>query len=247
MRSRAGGPVQPARTLVAMDYSEGRPIRVAHRGGNSRRLLRRALSAGVDWIEADIWLHYGRLVARHDPALWRLPVTYSRRSVSLILAPSIVLDTLLDATRRRQTRVLIDLKGRPADLPEAIVGVLRRRDVFDRTALCGQEWEPLDRARALDPRVRVFFSLGTPEHLERYLARRRDGSAPPLASSYHALLTPATVAALKDAGSTVIAWTVDSEARARQLLGWGVDGITSNRIAMLNRLARTSDGPAFTP
>lgn len=222
-----------------MDCNEGRPIRVAHRGGNSRRLLHRALAAGVDWIEADIWLHYGRLVARHDRALWRLPVTYSRRSVSLILAPSIVLDTLLDATRRTGARVLIDLKGPHAGLPEAIVRALRRRDAFERAALCGQEWEPLDRARALEPRVRVFFSLGRPEHLDRYLARRSDGSAPPFASCYHALLTPDTVAALKETGSTVIAWTVDSEARARQLLGWGVDGITSNRFEMLNRL-----GPA---
>ena len=222
---------------MAMDSKDGRPIRIAHRGGNSRRLLRHALTVGVDWVEADIWLHYGRLVARHDPALWRLPITYSRRSVSLILAPAIVLDTLLQATRRTTTQVLIDLKGREQGLPEAIVGVLRRRNAFERAALCGQEWGPLDRARALDARAHVVFSLGKPEHLERYLVRRRDDSAPPCASCYHGLLTPATVDALKEAGSTIIAWTVDSEARARQLLRWGVDGITSNRFDMLNRLA----------
>lgn len=213
------------------------PIRVAHRGGNSRVRLQHALNAGVDWIEADIWLHYGRLVARHDRSLWRLPITYSRRSVSLILAPEIVLDTLLQATQRTTSRVLIDLKGRPAGLPDALVSAIRRDDAFERTALCGKEWAALDRARALDARASVVFSLATPDHLHQYLARRRDGSAPPGASCHHRLLTPATVDALKSAGSTILAWTVDSEARARQLLSWGVDGITSNRLDLLNRLA----------
>jgi len=43
----------------------------------------------------------------------------------------------------------------------------------------------------------------------------------------------------------VIAWTVDSEARARQLLSWGVDGITSNDYAMLARLSLSSSGPSL--
>ena len=80
------------------DEHPARPVTVAHRGGNSRQALRAALTAQVDWIEADIWLHYGRLVARHDHQLWRLPITYNRRSIGLQLAPSIVLDTLIDAT-----------------------------------------------------------------------------------------------------------------------------------------------------
>jgi glycerophosphoryl diester phosphodiesterase len=49
-------------------------------------------------------------------------------------------------------------------------------------------------------------------------------------------LTPATVDALKGVGSVIFAWTVDSEPRARRLLAWGVDGITSNRIEILNRI-----------
>ncbi|MGH2601363.1 MAG: glycerophosphodiester phosphodiesterase, partial [Dehalococcoidia bacterium] len=196
--------------------------------------MRRALAAGVDWIEADIWLHYGRLVARHDPTLWRLPITYSRGSLSLVLAPAMVLDTLVRATAQTATRVLIDLKGENVDLPARLVDALRTRGALHRAALCGQKWEPLDVARALEPELAVVFSLGRPEHLDAYLVRRRDDTAPPVASCYHGLLTPATVASLKEAGTTIIAWTVDSQARAQQLLLWGVDGITSNRYTMLN-------------
>ena len=213
-----------------------RPIRVAHRGGNSHSALQRALAAGVTWVEADIWLHYGRLVARHDRTIWRLPVTYSRRSISLQLAPALVLDTLIRATAPSQTRLLIDLKGDNPGLAPAVVEVLRRHDAHDRAALCGQEWQPLDTARRVDPQTNVIFSLGRPEHVTAYLARRHEGSAPATASCYHGLLTPAVIDALKEAGSTIIAWTVDSEPRARQLLALGVDGITSNDYQMLSRL-----------
>jgi glycerophosphoryl diester phosphodiesterase len=46
---------------------------------------------------------------------------------------------------------------------------------------------------------------------------------------------PAQLAALTAAASTVIAWTVDTEARTRAMLACGVDGITSNRLMLLHR------------
>jgi glycerophosphoryl diester phosphodiesterase len=219
-------------------------VAIAHRGGNSRRALTLALAAAVDWIEIDVWLHYGRLVARHDRALWRLPVTYSRRRVSLQLAPAVVLSTAIEATDTMSTHQLVDLKGNEPGLPDAIVQTLAERGALGRAALCGQNWRPLDRARSLRPDVEVIFSLGRPEHLSAYLSRRRDGSAPPVTSCYHGLLTPATVDALKGAGSTIFAWTVDDVERARTLLAWGVDGIISNDYGMLAGLRGWPPPPA---
>jgi glycerophosphoryl diester phosphodiesterase len=212
------------------------PIRVAHRAGNSHAHLAKALAAGVDWIDVDVWLHRGRLIVRHDRPLWRLPITYSRRSIALHLAPAISLDAVLQATARTPTRVLIDLKGPATALPAALVAALCQSEAFARTALCSQDWALLDRARALDPRLQVIYSLGTAEQLQDYLVRRRDRAAPPTTSCLHRLLTPARVAALKAVGSTIIAWTVDTEVRAHDLLAWGVDGITSNRFALLQRV-----------
>jgi glycerophosphoryl diester phosphodiesterase len=219
-----------------MTTQVSQPIRVAHRGGNSHARLAQALAAGVDWIELDVWLHRGRLIARHDRPLWRLPITYSRRSIALHFAPAIRLDAVLQATARTPARVLIDLKGPSTALPAALVAALRQGEAFARTALCSQDWAVLDRARALDPRVQVIYSLGTRAQLQDYLVRRGTGAAPPITSCLHRLLTPARVAALKAVGSTIIAWTVDTEARAGDLLAWGVDGITSNRFALLQRL-----------
>ncbi len=212
------------------------PLLVAHRGGNGRWALRRALAAGVDWLEADVWWQGGRVVARHDPALWRLPLTYSRYRIGLAPIPALTLEHLLDAVAGTGVRLLLDLKGVAPELPRAIVAALARREAFAQAALCGQEWGPLDAARALEERVQVIFSLGREEHLPAYLARLADGSAPPAASVNHRLLTPAQVAALKERGVTLLAWTVNDPARARQLLAWGVDGITSDSLTLLRSL-----------
>src|SRR5437016_5858948 len=50
--------------------------RIAHRAGNDREALRLATEAGVDWIEIDLWSSFGRLVARHERGVWRLPFVY---------------------------------------------------------------------------------------------------------------------------------------------------------------------------
>jgi glycerophosphoryl diester phosphodiesterase len=237
-----------------------RPILVAHRGGNSVRALRAAIDVGVDWVEVDLWWHHRRLVARHDPALWRLPVTYNRWRMSVALRPFPTLDRLLDLLADVPVRLLLDLKGvLPEDtlgntfprtaarrllrvartareLPRALVETLRQRQALARAAVCAQEWGPLDTARQIEPSLAAFFSLGSDEHIADYLRRLDDGTAPPLISIRHSLLTRERVADLRGRGVTMIAWTVNDAARAHELISWGVDGITSDSLVLLQRL-----------
>ncbi len=218
------------------DVVTNRPLLVAHRGGNSRVALRSALAAGVDWLEVDVWWHYGRVVARHDPAVWRLPLTYHRRRVALAMHRPLTLDRLLDAVDGSRVRLLLDLKGTDQRLPAALVETLRRRDALERAALCTQDWGPLDVAYHLEPRLARCFSLGRPEHLEAFARRLADGTAPHWISINHRLLTAERVAAFCDQSVTLIAWTVNDLGRARELAGWGVHGITSDSLALLRGL-----------
>ena len=215
---------------------------MAHRGGNSRRRLRAAVAAGVDWLEVDVWWHFGRIVARHDPAVWRLPVTYGRWRVALAPLRLITLDELLDTVAGTPIRLLLDLKGMAAELPGALATALQRRDALTRAALCGQEWGPLDAARRVAPGLQAFFSLGREEHVPAYLDRLAAGAAPPLVSINHRLLTPDRVADLHRHGVTMIAWTVNHPARAHDLVSWGVDGITSDSLGLLRSLREQGIG-----
>lgn len=211
-------------------------MRIAHRGGNSRASLHQAISAGVDWLEVDVWWHYGKLVARHDPTIWRLPITVGNRSFGLAPLRPITMERLVDAIRGTDTHLLLDIKGRARELPHALVHALHRHHVLDRSAVCTQEWGPIDEALRLEPSLTAFYSLGKPEHFPAYFKRLHEGSASPLISVNHRLLTAARVAALKTGGVTMIAWTVNDLQRAKELVQWGVDGITSDSLPLLGTL-----------
>jgi len=45
---------------------------------------------------------------------------------------------------------------------------------------------------------------------------------------------------LRAAGLAVVAWTVDDLERARELADWGVDGITTHRVAEFRDAFRAS-------
>lgn len=231
-----GAAVQRADLAPFDPATAARPIRIAHQAGNTRRGLRAALAEGVDWLEIDVWWHYGRVVARHDPTLWRLPLTYNRWRLGVPPLRPITLDELLDAVEGTPVRLLLDLKGSSPRLPAELVAILTRRRALTRAALCGQEWAPLDAARTLAPSLPVFFSLGREAHLAGYVHRLDRGAAPPLVSASHRLLSPERVEALRRRGVVVIAWTVNDPARARALTAWGVDGITSDSLALLRGL-----------
>src|SRR5579885_1519857 len=147
-----------------------RIMRIAHRAGNDRTALQRAIEAGVDWIEIDLWYAWGRLVARHERGVWRLPVVYDKWHVRLLRERLLGLDDLIEITAGGP-RLFIDLKGTSPRLPEAVVRTLRRQGACDRAAVCGQYWPPLDAVGAAEPRIRVFHSLGRPEHVRLHLAR----------------------------------------------------------------------------
>jgi glycerophosphoryl diester phosphodiesterase len=53
----------------------------------------------------------------------------------------------------------------------------------------------------------------------------------------HMRLTRAQAAAVKAAGFGLFCYTVNAPARARELFGWGVDGLCTDRIDLI--------GPAF--
>lgn len=238
--SRDPGDPQAAAPLPALPH----PLLVAHRGGNTRKALRAALAARVDWLEIDVWWHHGRIVARHDPALWRLPVTYNRWRVGLMPLRPITLDELLDAVAGTPTRLLLDLKGNTAALPVALAEGLRRRGALDRAALCGQEWGPLDIARDIEPGLSVMFSLGQEAHYAAYMHRMESGTAPPRISIRHTLLTPERVAELHRRGVHIFSWTVNDPTRARELVAWGVDGIISDSLRLLATLRGDTPPPA---
>lgn len=211
-------------------------VTIAHRAGNRRHVLVSAIRAGVDLIEADLWLHRGRLVARHAKALGPLPIHYDRWYVKPALRPLLTLDDLLVHTRGESPRLFLDLKGRDPRIAQAVVDTLRRHDAPAGTGVCSQIWGPLDEIARLAPEVAVSYSVGYAEQMPRLWDRLRRDPGFHAVSINHRLLTREVVEEIKGYAVRIYAWTVDDPARAATLLSWGVDGITSNSLVLLTGL-----------
>lgn len=222
----------------------GPAVTIAHRAGNRRSVLTSAIRAGVDLIEADIWLHRGRLVARHAKALGPLPIHYDRWYVKPALRRLLTLDDLIHHTRGAGPRLFLDLKGQDPRIAQAVVETLRRHDALAGAGVCSQVWGPLDEIARLAPEVAVSYSVGYAEQLPRLWDRLRRDPDFHAVSINHRLLTRETVEEIKGYAVRVYAWTVDDPARAARLLAWGVDGITSNNLRLLTGLRSAAAQPA---
>lgn len=213
--------------------SRPRPLAIAHRAGNHPDRLRAAEEMGVDFVEADVWLHRGRLEIRHEKTAGPFPVLWDRWSLSPGWTPRLGLAELVQ-TAHPTTVLLLDLKGLNRQLPTLLLETLAEHAPGQPFAVCSQNWDFLDTLRHR-PEATTFYSVGNGRQL-RALSHRLDRAGRHAVSIHSRLLDPATIRAIKERASAVVPWRVHTAAHAQQLLTWGVDGINADDLALLRDL-----------
>jgi glycerophosphoryl diester phosphodiesterase len=205
------------------------PYLIAHRAGNELGQLRAAQAQGVRVVEADLQLAAGRVEVRHARTVRRLPVSWDERRLRALRRP-LLLGELLAATGE-ETELMLDLKGRDIRLSALVLGELGP-DVERRPlTVCAREWHLLS-PFAATPAVRVLHSIGTPDELQAFM--RAFESVPAKGVSIReTLLDGSTMRLVRRRAGTVLAWTVNSPARARELARLGVDGLITDVPALL--------------
>jgi len=234
--------------------------RVGHKGaaalvaGNTVTSFERAVEVGVEMVEFDVlWLPDGspalparsrsQLVVAHD---WRDAAS----------RPRLTLGEALDAfTEPPLDRVEIDCDLKLVGREEELVTALQERDLVGRVMVSTMYTESLAAIAALEPELRLgwTYPLVTKPWDRRRLARplvlaalasmrRRFPSqarrrVPEIGAAaiwiFHQLASRELVAATRDLGIELIAWTVDDPARVAALRELGVDGIVSNDPRLL--------------
>ena len=221
-----------------------------------------AVALGYRYVETDVHLTAdGVVMAFHDSVLDR--VTDRRGPIAALAAAEVEaadagytftadggasfpyrgrgvrvprLDALLDAWP--EVRVNIDPKSDAVVAP--LVDVLRRHDAFDRVCVGAFSDARLARVRALSggaactsmgPRATaVAWAAG---RLGRVPSQGADCvQIPPAWRSVH-LVTPAFLRAAHHSGLPVHVWTIDDATEMDRLLDMGVDGVMTDRIAVL--------------
>jgi hypothetical protein len=211
------------------------PITIAHRAGNNLAKLDAVFDLGIEFAEADVWWRRGKLEVRHDKPAGPIPFLWDRWS----LRPDrnvLAFGKLLDASLARG-KLFLDLKGTSSQLAMAVVAEAQRRNATGIIAASGN-WPHLDSMAKLLPGVRLFYSVGSLVRLESLRPRLAKRAIAGI-SIDGAFLTREIVDELKDSGvETIVSWHVDTVEHAREVLGWGVRGITTSNLELLVALHR---------
>jgi glycerophosphoryl diester phosphodiesterase len=244
---------------------DGRIVAVAHRGAskeapeNTLAAFRRALEAGVPAVECDVQRSRdGRLVVIHDQTVER--TTNGRGAVGALtfeelrrldagawFAPAFAgeripaLEELLELVSGRAA-LFLEIKNGPAfydGVERQIAAALRDCGMephtlvmsFDHPAVRAMRAAAPDAATAIVYRGRLADAAGA--------ARAADADA--LCPEWR-LVTPEVITAAHAAGFGVFPWTIDEEDAMRRCLDAGADGVTSNDVRLLQRVAGERGG-----
>lgn len=178
-------------------------------------------------------LFHGRPEIRHLKSVGPLPLYWDRWSVASPFRRHPVLADLLRATSA-STELMLDLKGSRPRLAEIVRAELERHLPHRRFTVCARSWRLLDVFEGLP--VRRLASAGSRRQvrslLRHFAGRRVDG-----VSVHERLLDARVVADLRAVSDLVLTWPVNAPARARELVGIGVDGLISDRAALIAPVA----------
>ena len=235
------------------------PVAMAHRGGaiehleNSMPAFEACVGLGYRYLETDVRVTAdGVLLAFHDASLNRV-TDRSGRIDALPWAtvaeariggrePIVRLEDLLGAWP--DVRFNLDIKA--AGVLAPLVRSIRRLKVGDRICLASFSDARLAAARrllgpsvctSLGPRGVAALRLSSYSPRAAGLVRIQAGCAQvPLQLGGRALVDERFVAAAHARGLQVHVWTVDTEEESTGMLDLGVDGIMTDRPAMLREL-----------
>lgn len=207
---------------------------VAHNSGDSVKATREALKYGADVIEIDVVSVNNRLYAAHTSPL---PLIGNRFFRGPTLAE------VWDAAAEADV-IKLDLKESSPRFLSMLFDFLAERDDH-QIIVSTRSIEALRAFRERAPRVIRLLSVSTSGHLR---SLQSDGALVALidgVSIRHSLLNKETAAWLKERRLIILAWTVNDAQRMNELVGYGVDAITTDNLAIMELLGGQERGEAL--
>jgi glycerophosphoryl diester phosphodiesterase len=229
--------------------------RVGHKGadliapGNTLPSFDAALAAGVDMIEFDVLpeRETGRLVLAHD---------YKAAAKG---TPTSLEEGLTHFKTDAYEDIELDVDLKLPGYEERVVEALRSFGLLERSLVSSQYVESLDRIRALEPGLRLGWSVPRLRRdytrnpltrlpafavlavyralLPRRAARAIAGGRCDALMAHWRLVTPRLVRAVHGAGGDLFVWTVDDLPSIRRLAALGVTGVITNDPRLFAALA----------
>jgi glycerophosphoryl diester phosphodiesterase len=226
---------------------------------NTVAAFERGLAAGADGLELDVHLSSdGIVVVCHDATLDRTTDasgrldSYTAAELSRVDAGyrwvdgngtfpfrgcDVGIPTLRDVLRRfRDVPVIVEMKVNRPDMGRAVATEVVAASAVDRVCASGDGSRAVRAAREALPALATSASrrdvrLALYRSWAHWPVRRAvyGGYQIPETSGMTRVVSPTFIRHAHEAGLEVQVWTVDQASDMERLLGWGVDGLISNR------------------
>jgi len=236
--------------------SSGEPVIVtAHRGAshvapeNTLSAMSAAVEAGAEFAELDVRLtRDGQVVLMHDRTvdrttngtgeLWDFSLSELRAleagswfGEEFDGEPIPTLREVIQLARGRlKLNIEIKIAREEPTIAAKVVDIIRSEECGDNCMVTSFSRETVEEVKRIAPVIRTGFIFG-----QDYPDDVFDGSWDVL-SCNHEIVDSLFVAAAKQSGKSVHVWTVDEKELMLRLLDLGVDGIISNRPALLRQV-----------
>lgn len=217
---------------IFSDAVYGAVFGVAHNSGGSIEATLEALISGADVIEVDVAEIDGELYSAHSPPLPFVGQRWFRGpSLARVWAASLGAEA-----------ISLDLKESSPEFVGLVADFIAARSPYRQVIISSREVSVL---RALRPRVpNAILLLSVPD--ERTLdSLRTDDPALDIIDGVtirHTVLDDDNVAWLSAEGLLVFAWTVNTLERVNELVGYGVDAITTDNLGIQALLSGNERG-----
>jgi glycerophosphoryl diester phosphodiesterase len=234
------------------DLINTRTLAVAHRGDplvkpqNTESAFRSALTHDIDMIETDInQTKDGVPVIIHDQSVDHLS-NGTGRVVDMTLKELkkldfgswmgeafageriMTLDELLELIEGTDVALNLEIKNGPVQYPgmeKNVLAAVRDHNMSERIIISSFDHRFIKNIKSIEPKVLtgILYHAGLIDHISPAKDALADGLHPE-----HGTVTQELIKDAKKAGLFVNTWTVDDEARMRELSDMGVSGIISN-------------------
>jgi len=210
--TQAKEPEKPAKKLIF----------IAH-AANSAEAIKKALEAGVDFVEIDIW---------KAPTRGELAVIHQGLAGVFGFGHKLE-DVLTRDIVETDGHLYFDLKWGGDKAGYQLMKFLRQRKYPCKPTISSTDWQTLLNLSQRQG-VRPHYTISTGFDLTRFKAEIKKYGQPPEKgiSICHSLLTPREIQYFSDQGFEIFAWTVDDLKRIKELQELGVDGIVTNNLSL---------------
>ena len=203
-----------------------------HNSGGTIAATRQALRNGADVIEVDVASMGDTLVSAHLPPL---PFIGHR----LFRGPT--LDEVWRASSTADV-IKLDLKESFPEFRELLFEFLNEHQDERQVIVSTRDAATLTLLMSHSPSVFRFLSIADVDALQRLYRNTQLVATIDGVNVRHSLLNDHSMARLKELGVIIIAWTVNDLNRVNELVRMGVDGITTDNLAIMRLLGGEERG-----